>query len=456
MKLFRILNFSFSDRRNSIRTIDNSDNLHKMKTNCIIIGAGAAGLMAAVELSKPDNRVLVLEARHRVGGRIYTIPKNNFSRFVESGAEFVHGDLPLTASLLKHAGSTLRSMEGKMYQVYDGKFAQEDFFSEEWELLLRELKKIKDDVTFLAFLQEKFPGEKYATLKEHVLRFVEGYNLADSRKASALALRKEWTEDEDPVQYKPKGGYNTLVHHLMDKASSQGVTIQLSKIVTSVEWSRGNVKVKTSDGLSYEADQALITVPIGVLQRETIRFSPSISRHISASKKIGFGSVVKFLLEFREPFWEKQTSRKMPSLRFIFSDAPVPTWWSQLPDKMPLLTGWLGGPRVEELNESEDQLFNRAASSLAYLFGCTEKFINDQLVAWRIDNWLPDPYSCGAYSYVTLESPSAKKILNTPVEETLFFAGEALDEGPHTGTVEAALASGREAAVKILKSKTSV
>lgn len=72
-----------------------------MKVNCIIIGAGAAGLIAARDIAKAGEQVLILEARPRIGGRIYTISSSTFTRPVEAGAEFIQGDLPLTSSLLR-------------------------------------------------------------------------------------------------------------------------------------------------------------------------------------------------------------------------------------------------------------------------------------------------------------------------------------------------------------------
>jgi hypothetical protein len=140
----------------------------------------------------------------------------------------------------------------------------------------------------------------------------------------------------------------------------------------------------------------------------------------------------------------------MPDLKFLFSDAPVPTWWSQLPDKRPLLTGWLGGPLVNSISGTEEFLFRMGIDSLAYLFGCTTLHIKDKLREWHIENWHTDPFSCGAYSYMQIKTPTARKIFQTPVAATLYWAGEALYEGPHIGTVEAALISGRDTALRMI------
>src|SRR5688572_19747629 len=99
-----------------------------MKYDCIIIGAGAAGLIAANKLSKAGKQVLLLEARSRAGGRIYTLSPPGFSRYIESGAEFIHGDLPLTSSLLRKANIPYTEMYGGMYQLENGDLQEYDFF----------------------------------------------------------------------------------------------------------------------------------------------------------------------------------------------------------------------------------------------------------------------------------------------------------------------------------------
>src|SRR5579859_6551223 len=99
-------------------------------TDVIIIGAGAAGLMAAYELSKAGKQVMVLEARNRAGGRIYTL---NDGLHTELGAEFVHGNLPATLQLLKEAGIELQPASGEMWHSRDGKFSKNAEQFEHWD-----------------------------------------------------------------------------------------------------------------------------------------------------------------------------------------------------------------------------------------------------------------------------------------------------------------------------------
>jgi monoamine oxidase len=418
-----------------------------MKINCIIVGAGASGLMAAHELCKAGRTVLLLEARDRVGGRIYTLTKGKFSSPVEAGAEFIHGDLPLTSALLKAARISRREAQGKMYRIRKGKLHQGEFFEGEWESLLKKMKTLKADMTLQEFLLNNFPPEKYPDLHADVRRFTEGYNAADVSQVSVFALREEWNA-RDSSQYRPEGGYKGLIEFLMKEFTSSGGTLHLSTIVSGIQWERGKVVVYTNKG-TFSADTVLITTPPTVLDQ--IRFTPDLPEHRTAAKDIGFGSVIKFNFEFTDPFWRSHLPRPLPELNFIFSDAPIPTWWSQLPDERPLLTGWLGGPAAVECSERSESLFNTAIDSLVYVLGCDANEIKTRIREWHIEDWHTDPFSKGAYSYSKVNTPNARKVFNIPLESTLYWGGEALYEGPDTGTVEAALLSGVAAAHRMLK-----
>src|SRR6476619_6448005 len=87
----------------------------------LVVGAGAAGLMAAYELSKKGNQVIILEAANRLGGRIHTVTDPSFSQPIELGAEFIHGDLKLTLSLLKESSIKYRETKGEMLHLKKGK-----------------------------------------------------------------------------------------------------------------------------------------------------------------------------------------------------------------------------------------------------------------------------------------------------------------------------------------------
>jgi monoamine oxidase len=430
-----------------------------MNFDSIIIGAGASGLIAARELTKAGKKVAILEARDRIGGRIHTLIKAGFASVAEAGAEFVHGDLPLTLELLKEADILFHQQKGRGWQVMNGELQQSGNFIEDWATLLDRLKQVEQDMSIATFLDTYFAEEQYAGLKASVQGFVEGYDAADTQKASVFALRDEWTSENNNNQYRMKDGYGPLMDFLWNESEKQGSTLYLSSVVKEIRWQPGQVEIVTNQSELFTAKQALVTVPLGVWQSNPeaaahIQFSPPLPDKQAAAQQMGFGPVIKFLLEFKTAFWEEPVvaeAYQMERLGFLFSDASIPTWWTQLPNRTPVLTGWLAGPKAAQLKYiSETELLDQALGTLAYLFHMPKATVQEQLNVGRVVNWAIDPFALGAYAYATVETALARNVLSEPVAATLFFAGEALYEGPEMGTVEAALVSGRTVAQQML------
>ncbi|MBS1523064.1 MAG: FAD-dependent oxidoreductase [Bacteroidetes bacterium] len=420
----------------------------------IIIGAGAAGLMAAYELSKAGKQVMVLEARGRAGGRMYTLDDDLHTQL---GAEFVHGDLPVTLQLLKEANIESIPASGEMWHSCDGKFSKNADQFEHWDLLMEKLNQLKNDISIGDFLQQEFGDEKYTTLREWVTRFVSGYDTADPFKASAFALRREW-QSEDDEQHRVKGGYGRIISYLVNTSEQNGAQFYLNTVVKHIYWTHGQVEVVTSGNESFKAKQLIIALPLGVLkaspsEQASITISPSVGMCKEAIGQIGFGSVVKVLLQFKTAFWEDQsvTGVDLGDMGFILSDEAIPTWWTQRPLPSTLLTGWLGGPPVERKKHmSNDELLEEGLQSLSNIFNINPDKLKNDLVASHVVNWTTDPFTLGSYAYDTIESAEARKVLNTPINYTIYFAGEYLYDGPAMGTVEAALKSGLETAMKLI------
>lgn len=418
------------------------------KTRVIIIGAGAAGILCAKELSEKGFSVTVLEAKNMVGGRAHTIQPQGFSFPIETGAEFIHGDLPITKGLVKEAGLSLVKVEGQSWHRHDGQLSTSQYFIEEWDLLIERLKALEQDISIGEFLDKEFSDVRFEALRRSVIAFVEGYDAASVTRASAFALREEWLNEDFDAQYRIVGGYSKLMNYLKLKCDQNGVRFSFSEEVKEIHWDVNQVLVKTKSGKVYESEKVIITIPIGGLQAEdTIVFKPEIKVKFDAIQKLGYGSVVKFLIEFKDKFWEAidpfNDGVGLKKLGFFFSDASIPTWWTQHPVDSALFTGWLAGPRAEEYKfKSQEEGLTEAVKALAYLFGFTEDEIRNKIKAWRIINWTEDIYSKGAYTYATVEAPKARNQLIKPVEDTIYFAGEGLYEGPEGGTVEAAFGSG--------------
>jgi len=419
----------------------------------IIIGAGAAGLMAAKTLSENKISVCVLEARNRIGGRVNTINKQGFSKPVEQGAEFIHGKLPLTIGLLKKAGIEYYKVGGEMLQIKNGQFIEREDFIEHSNLLIKKLKKLDHDLTVAEFLKKNFADDKYREMAQGLRQYIEGYDAADVNNASALAFKEDWEKEEDG-QYRINEGYSALLEHIKNDCLQNGCDIHFLKIVKEIRWAPQNVEVITDEKNSFIAKKVIITIPIVLLAEEglaSISFKPALEETTKAARQIGYGNAIKIILEFNHAFWETEKEGKAKGIFFIFSQEKIPAWWSQLPDKTLILTGWLAGPKSNELsNETDEVILQEALQSLANMFAIEVKFLRQLLKASWVYNWFADPFSKGGYSYKSVTTESAKKILTQPVSDTLFFAGEALSKD-YYGTVEAAFQSGKEAAERILK-----
>jgi len=200
------------------------------------------------------------------------------------------------------------------------------------------------------------------------------------------------------------------------------------------------------------------------LQAGTVIFTPAIEETQIAAGKLSMGHVVKVIMRFREPFWEKlripgehDKTEDLKGLTYIHAPAQLlPTWWTQSPDNAPLIAGWAGGSRVEKLLlESDDSLLDHAVETLARMFQMSQSLVEGQLEEFYTHDWQRDPLSMGAYSYIPLGGTAAQADLARPIENTLFFAGEATNTEGHHGTVHGATASGLRAAREILPASST-
>lgn len=430
--------------------------------NCdvLIVGAGAAGLMAAYKLSAAGRGVIVLEARERLGGRIHTFQNELFFKEAEQGAEFIHGDLPVTLDLLKTAGISIQRAAGDMWRFANGEFAADNGATPDWGLLMDRLANLKEDCSIDEFLQREFAADEHEVLRNAVRRFVAGYDSADPKNASAFALRKEWQNEDDDAQHRIKGGYSTMINFLTDEIKARGGEIYLNSVVTDIYYDPHGARAFVAGGEIYHCKHMVIALPLGVLKATSgagaITFHPRLPEYTKAFHEIGFGSIIKILLEFDTLFWEdeavaRRSGKDPQQMGFILSDEAIPTWWTQNPQRSPVITGWLSGtPAADKLNATDKELLELALQSLANIFKKGKDELSDKLIAFNCANWTADPFTRGSYAYDMVPSANARKILSEPVDYILFFAGEYLYDGPAMGTVEAALTSGAEAAKRIL------
>jgi monoamine oxidase len=282
---------------------------------------------------------------------------------------------------------------------------------------------------------------------------VEGFHAADARWVSARSLIGAGPEEAER-SFRLPGGYDAVPRRLREVAEGSGAELVLGSPVTRIDWERGSVTVRAG-GRPYRATRALVALPLGVLHAPSgvpgaVRFEPEPSRARRALERLAMGSACRVVLDLRGPL-----PTDLPG--FVLGlGGDFPVWWSASSGMEPepatvRLTGWSGGPSARQLaGRREEYVVERALDSLATVPELERDALESHLVgAWTHD-WQSDPYSRGAYSYVPVGGLDAPEILAEPVEDTLYFAGEALAGGPGRGTVHGALDSGRRAARRIL------
>ena len=288
--------------------------------------------------------------------------------------------------------------------------------------------------------------------------FVEGFEAADPAIASTRAIADEIASGVDSKSARPLGGYGPIFDYLHGVVAG-ACDVRLSTIVRRISWRRGAVAVDTitpqGDVRTIRARAAIVTLPIGVLRHagdETaIAFDPALPAvKLDAIEHIEMGHVVKVSLWFRTAFWETLRDGRYRNGSF-FHDArdAFAGYWTQVPVRGELMSAWAGGPKAAALNGfSTRALIDRALDAFGSLFG-EPALARDAFESGAVHDWSRDPFARGAYSYVAVAGGNARGVLGLPVDDTLFFAGEATSTDGQGGTVNGALETGSASREKL-------
>ncbi|XWS25862.1 hypothetical protein CRYUN_Cryun27aG0103800 [Craigia yunnanensis] len=507
---------------------DNPDGNHhlqgdsEVRKKIIVVGAGPAGLTAARHLQRQGFSVVVLEARNRIGGRVYT-DGSSLSVPVDLGASIITGveaDMstnrrPDPSSLVcAQLGLELTVLNSScpLYDIVSGQKVPADLD----DTLEAEYNTLLDDMVFLvaqkgekamrmsledgleyalrrhrmeeigADIEEteshssvdafydskasnvigKIPEEKCS--EEEILspleRRVMNWHYAHLEYGCAASLKEvslpHWNQDDvyggfGGAHCMIKGGYSTVVESLGEE-----LLIHLNHVVTNISYSpkdsgidnsqHRQVKVSTSNGSEFSGDAVLITVPLGCLKAGAIKFSPPLPQWKHSSiQRLGFGVLNKVVLEFPKVFWDDTVDYFGVTAEETDSRGHCFMFWNvRKTVGAPVLIALVAGKAaIDGQSMSSSDHVNHAVIVLRKLFG--EASVPDP-VASVVTDWGRDPFSYGAYSYVAIgASGEDYDMLGRPVENCLFFAGEATCK-EHPDTVGGAMLSGLREAVRLI------
>ncbi|HEU4700373.1 MAG TPA: NAD(P)/FAD-dependent oxidoreductase [Gemmatimonadales bacterium] len=439
-----------------------------------MLGAGAAGLAAARALGEAGLAVGVLEARARPGGRIHTVHEADGVP-IELGAEFLHGAARETVDALRGSGAHLIAVAEGHFVAAGGITRQRDDY---WERVGQVLARLDPSPGGERPVAEAFRalGASPADAEPAGLaaQYVEGFHAADLARISerAVARAEQGGSGGGSESRRIAEGYDAVTAALLHGLPA-GVTLRLGAAVTTVRWRRGEVAVTTRAGAVLHARAAVVTLPLGVLKAPAgaegaVAFEPaleSVAAKRAALAALEMGAAARLVLRFRERWWPEEMSfLHLPGARSFG------IWWTRAPLTTPLLTGWIGGPparrllaRVREAHGlrgahsgaySDDAALARALAAealpeLAERCGLAPARLAELLAGAYLHDWIADPLARGAYSYAAVGGLEAGAALAAPLDDTLFFAGEATTDATRHGTVDGALASGRRAADEV-------
>jgi len=426
----------------------------------LIVGAGAAGLVAAAELSRGSGTVCVLEARDRVGGRMFTRREPGVTLPIELGAEFIHGCAPATLGWLARSNTAIVDAHGVRVTLRDGKPEPADNLFAQMKRGLDSVGRPRKDLPFAEFLDRVANRRLSPAARQLARQLVEGFDAADATRVSTWATLDEWNGSSaaDAPTFRPLGGYASLIDGLVCALDHARVQVRLSTVVHTIQWQRGRVTIEATrhgQPCRVQGKRVIITLPLGVLQLPAhaagaVRFLPD-PRKQKALAGLASGPVIKVVMHFRKPFWEEvEDGRYREASFFRAPGAPFRTFWSAVPLRGSLINAWAGGPNAQRLSgRNEAELTSAAIDSFQSMF---DKKVRVRTLLERayLHDWQADPFARGAYSYVIAGGTGARKALAAPVKNTLFFAGEAADTQGESGTVAGALQSGMRAARQVL------
>jgi monoamine oxidase len=441
----------------------------RRKSDVIIVGAGMAGLAAAVKLGGSGFSVQILEARERIGGRVLTQIDSASGFPIELGAEFIHGFPPEIWEPLQRSNIKATEVEGENWCLDSSQLRPCRFFPEVDRILGKMDGKAPDESFFQFLKRTATTDSRQADARRRALGYVVGFNAADPDLVGVHWLVKGMRAEET-IQghraFRAANGYQSLLAIFRDQLTKAGASLRMETVVENIEWNPGVVTITAHDregSPTFRADRVIVTVPLAVLKASpgtpgAIQFTPGLQKEkTTALDRLEMGKVIRLVFKFKDRFWEgispENKQRSLANLSFLFlQNVWFPTWWTAMPDKTPIITGWAPFDCAERLSgKSHAFVVNQGLETLAGALMVGVGELEHCLESAHFHDWQNDPFSRGAYSYGKVGADGAQEELARPIENRIFFAGEATDTSGHNGTVHGAIASGYRAAEEVLR-----
>ncbi len=417
----------------------------QVKKNVIIIGAGISGLSAANQLKKNGFNPIVLEAQEKVGGRLKT--DRSLGVAFDEGASWIHGPIKNPITKLANASGAKTfftdDFHVKVFDIDGSEYIPKklDAAEDKYNDILENLAGNRDQ-SFADIFYKKYPQYKNQRLWTYMLSaFLEFDTGGDIYKLSSLDF-------DDDEAFKGKdviitNGYDHITNYL-----AQDIDVRLNTKVVDIDYSKDKVSIQTTNG-NYTADIVLVTVPLGVLKKNVIQFTPALPNKIqNAINNLKMGTVNKFLLVWDDIFWEEDlqyigyTPETKGKFNYFLNV-------KKFADANALMTFAFGDYSKQTETMTNEQIIKEIMLHLKRIYGNDIPHPTHMLRT----KWNENPYSFGAYSFVASGSRSSDfEVFEEPIGNKVFFAGE------HTifdyrGTVHGAFLSGLREANKIIKLK---
>lgn len=414
----------------------------------LIIGAGAAGLAAGRQLHDAGQSILILEARKRIGGRIWTV--DDFADFpIEQGAELIHGEGAVTHHLIQSAGFQTLPAPRKAFLQWGAPMGSKRIaelpvaLRITIESLLAAYHTLPQrlapglDLSLAAYLRSQ--GFATDTLAMADVLLAQTCCASIETLSCADLVREMQVDHAGLEEFRPREGYGALLAHY-----SAGLPIRLGCPVQTIRWNAQGVAVITGQQ-TFTARHCLLTVPVSILQAGGITFDPPLrSAKQQAIAAFRMEPATKLFYRFKEPLWDE-------TLVYLAHEGVAARWWTPGYGRpgAAVLCCYITAQRAAQIDAmTEVDALNLGLAEIGQVLGRPD-LPNACLRSRRIA-WAHEPYSRGGYAHIPPGAAAARPLLAQPEGDVLFFAGEATAYDTNPQTVHGAIESGWRAASEIL------